>query len=1148
MEDVDLVIRRASRHFSDLLDDDSNPLVVALALQDTSSVGLQHYAGEFAQLHSDLKSCLKAQVDSNYQGFNSAVGAYRTVVHGFNDSHAHVRQARDQLVNLRGCLDSRRPMLRDLQESSLRHKQMLELLDVVEGLDAVPDKFEECVAQKRFFQALHVLSSARSTINAHNLLQVPEISNLYSYVVSQQASLVSTLVEELKAHIYLRSPFTCNRWEPFRVADIDSRTWTGEDLENALKSRLSFENEVGKRSQLENFLHQEDTNLFLSEDQPAEQDSFEYIKSLLVTLTHLNSLGTGIEQLVQTLRSDFHQLVEETVVDAVKQAHITVESLRRSVPSHLFDQKSESLRILEALAVTLFTKFAASLEAHRVVADVTQKLGDVDFPLTDVCSALKSELADFLLTYIDESGIPALRSRNRSFSSLDSGTTRSRWLGPLFEFGDEPPTSAEDLDKLLKSLGKSVPGLTPDIESLGSPFADTIREAHLSVVVPAHILNVRALLEPTAGFLQRTRYILKGFDSCVSHMDKFLDDWLHRVFLPRLELALQRAFDDIVADPNGLRVHSNWTERSQLPITVASVKFVDLVHLLCQLLNTGIHFRAEYANLLLDLLETIQQYFEDKLVEQDVSGGKNQVSQAILRDSEPLLRALYKNDTSKFGSELKIYLARRHSSKSSLKLTDLLDTEVLRTMAILATSLEWIATRLREMRVVRATGDVSEDSQALKTRVRKRWSLLDTHSHQSAGAILDGEELTRFDTINSGLGGLAWRIVSLLRIDTAFRVVYYLDQMVERGNFGSRRREEPNLVVDTLQRELASTNDICRVRLSEHDRKYVFYGVPQLMQELFILKSEAIPELTEAGQDRICSNIFSLQQLLTSFVADPKSVNFGRAANYYDLFRLSPSVILEKARNRQTDLTFDDLSLLLRLKHRHDSRGPALSEQLKQLKECFEDSSQKVQNRKLPAREPLSQSSQSAGEKPPPPDKIQKPSQSTLTEAYSDFNAKNPEGPRATYSTPAVSPADSTAVNRQKDMKLAKLATPKKSRQAETRSSSKDAEISALNSHKHRQTEHSNIDQKPSSVGRTVARPPEPRVSSDKFTHNPIPASTRPHVQQQSVMRDSTGRRPSSSSTSSASSSSRSQATPSERALEAARRVRERSSSQRLRQ
>lgn len=1213
VEDVDLVIRRASRHFSDLLDEESNPLVVALALQDTSSVGLQHYAGEFTQLHADLKSCLKAQVDSNYQGFNSAVGAYRSVVHGFNDTHAQVRHAHDQLISLRSRLETRKPMLRDLQESSLRHKQMLELLDVVEGLNAVPDKFEECISQKRFLQALHVLSSARSTINAHNLLQVPEIAKLYSYVVSQQASLVSTLVEELKAHIYLKSPFTSDRWEPFTVTESESGFWTGEELENALRSRLNFQDGVGKQSSLENFLHEQDTATTLPDDQPAEQNTFEYIKSLLVTLRDLNSLGTGLEQLVQTLKPDFQQLVEETVADAVKQAHITVESLRRSVPTHLFDQRHDSLRILEALAVTLFTKLAASLEAHRVVADVAIKIGNIDYPLNEVCTALRDELASFLLTYIDESGVPVLRARGRSFSSMDSGTTRSRWVGPLFEFGDEPPASTADLDVLLKSLKKSVPGLTPDLSTLGSPFADTVREAHLSVVVPAHILNVRALLEPTAGFLQRTRTILKGFDTCVSYMDRFLDDWLRRTFMPRLELALQHAFDDILADPAGLQVQSEWSKRSQLPITIASVKFVDLVYLLCQLLNTGAHFRAEYANLLLDLLETVQQYFEDKMVEQDVSGGKNQVSQSILRDSEPLLRALYANNTSDFHSEIKVYLARRNSAKAHLKISDLLDTEVFRTMALLATSSEWIAARLRKMRVVRAAENSSENAQALRTRVRKRWTLLEVSSQHGAGAVLDNDELTRFDTITTGLDDLAWRILSLLRVDTMLRVVYYLDQMFERGNFASRRREEPNLVVDALQRELAGTSDICRERMSEHDRDYVFYGIPQLMQELFILKSEVIPELTEAGHDRVCSSIFSLQQLLTSLVADPKSVNFSRAASYYDLFRLSPNLILEKARNRETDLTFEDLSLLLRLKHRHDSRAPALSEQLAQLKEYFgsgntEDSkatarastsylrpkksvdfSSKSEHPEQHATKPLSAISSEQLEKsstnsskanisveqsvPVERELLQKKRSGSAAATGGHPQAEARSTPQ---SIPRVSGTDNTKTTEiasdvaspgsrgigarsapksipnmksTESMKTRSNIRDVRSREVESRSTPRD--IPSVKSSESIRTRANLRDSRsrefqPSHPPSTER--PAPAMDSSKVSKSSSVPTTQTQPRQQSLGGANGVRSSSNSSSQGTPPTTVSQASPSQRALEAARRVRERSSSQRLRQ
>ena len=58
-------------------------------------------------------------------------------------SQNNVNAVRELLIKAQGELSTRRTVLKDLRESSERYDQMIQILDDIETLKAVPDKSEE---------------------------------------------------------------------------------------------------------------------------------------------------------------------------------------------------------------------------------------------------------------------------------------------------------------------------------------------------------------------------------------------------------------------------------------------------------------------------------------------------------------------------------------------------------------------------------------------------------------------------------------------------------------------------------------------------------------------------------------------------------------------------------------------------------------------------------------------------------------------------------------------------------------------------------------------------------------------------------------------------------------------------------------------
>lgn len=985
--DIDLVLSRVSRRFSDLMDD-ANPLVVALELQDNSSVGLGNNKDEFLELHKDVKNCLRQQVDRNYQAFNASIGVYHTISSGINDAHNGVIKIKEELVTLKRNLEKRRPELRDLQQMSLRYKEMILLLDVAEMLKNTPEKVEELLSQKRFLQAHKVLNDALQAINSRNLLKVPVIQPLHLTIVNQQSTLYGILTDELTAHLYLRSPYTHGRWTAFRPS-MDEPTEETNDLENSLKERLRLNSELeSAAANIERFVASLSEPLPVLSSESVEEDSLQYIRSLLLTLNRMDGLSMALEQIQLHLKEDLKELVHKTVHDIVKEAGLTAEAVL-PLKDTLFAQfaspeYAKQLKVLEALACTLFSKFSAVLEGHRGVAEVVQRLNRSVYDLNAVSAAIESEVRSLFQTYVEGDPLKQGTKRRRA-NSLQTQPDKSNQTKESIQYyrfsvsavEDEPKqeTLVKEFAELRKSLQRTVPGLVAQdtkgrdlLNPSTNIFAEERAEDRLGLVAPPHVLNIRALLEPAAAFIQRSKTVLQdaeGAVACVRRLDGFLDEYLTKSFLPALRTQLQHTFEDVAESTSALQPDSNYNKLSQLPIVEAAIRFFDMLTQLCRLLNMGAQYREEYATVFVDLLYTVPEFFQKHLrsFTSDARKIMTLVTSVPLATLMPQLRANIISQEAMAGNtsddatssvhdsasathvspELQVFLNLRHvpnrSNAQDIHLTDLLEMDAFRTLALLSTSAQWITEKLRSLRKPSELQNEAADVRAARTRVRKRWTLLDAAVFAEPGnheprALLGGQNLQKFDKIVSELDRTAQLALSVLRADMMCRTVHHFDEMSTKGAYNTDvQREDRDPTIDVLQCVLTNSLHIASEHLTAVDVKFVSTGLSRLMNELFMLESENLNGITSAGVRKMFGNLLSLQQMLKSLIADPREVDFTRAVEFYQILRQPPLRMLDGFRDGTTPLTFQDMRLLLRVRQREDSARAVVQENFIELDE-----------------------------------------------------------------------------------------------------------------------------------------------------------------------------------------------------------------------
>lgn len=973
MAEINDIISRINVHFHDLLDSNANPLEVALSLMDTSSIGKANYAEEFAELQQDVQDCLKSQVRNNYQGFSSSVGVYHTLVNGVNDNHQTVVDVQSELEAIRNMLQERKPIIREWQATSLRYKHTLELLDIAEELKKVPNSFEGLVSQKRFLEAHQALNSALETMVSHNMLKYPPIQQIHNFVVTQQVGLQKMLEHELLSHLYLRSPYTLNRWTDFSVDDENG------SVENSLQHRILTERAIqDAQHNLTNFLTQiHEDSLEINYAKGAESDSFNYMRLLVETLVKLDRLEQVIDNILSKVVIDVRRMVEKAISDFIKKERVVVDNLA-AFPTTLGDQLvsealDQRLRMLETLTNVLCSKLIAVLEGHRVLAELVKD--HMQYNLLQVYNAIESEVKSLLTSYIGTNApFPFRRGSMESRRTAPSKHySKTEYVGPMFEFTQE--TMDNDLytefDKLKLSLKQWVPGLGMafNLENGGfTPYADTHKESNLSVVAPVNILNIRALATPVAEFFFRASQILNGYDMCTDRARRFITDFFHNMYLPSLRNKTERSIEEILEAQNSAEIYPKYLEVSQLPVMNGAYESIDLISKLSIVLNTNTYSRPNYADILVSLIDLVREFFVEKV--DDGLQGRETVRKVVqtMATSEPLagLNRKMRDSIDNMAvlnqlvdQELAVFASKRISPGNisrRLKQSDMLDLETFKLFALLSTTIRWVLIRLEHLRKENSSTDSPESTGLSDTYgavIRRWWSLVDVGTERDGDAqaslIMGPEILAKFNAVVDKLEKLNDNILSYLRCDVMCRIVFHFDEMVSKGKYdGHADSAEQDPDIDLLQSNIASCYQMAADSLLARDQKFIFIGCAKLMNELFVLESSSIKGgINENGVRKMFNNILALQQVLKSVVSDPQEVNFSRAIEFYESFKTTPARVLDAARKGKTLLTESDIARYLEIKKRDDiSKKENRDEHLvtqqylglsNQLKELFKD-------------------------------------------------------------------------------------------------------------------------------------------------------------------------------------------------------------------
>ncbi|KAK5098843.1 exocyst subunit [Lithohypha guttulata] len=593
---MDEILRHIQTHWNMMEGDECVPVKVALQLADPSSLGLGNQEQDFADTHVDLQKSLKGVVNEHYADFNSAVGTYHKIQASIKESQNRVRYLKTGLATVKGGMLTTRPELRDLAEQSGQLDDLLSTINQMEQLRELPARLEEKINEKRWIGAVDILGDALISSRKSGLDDIGAMSDLKGYFASQESSLVDMLIEELHDHLYLKSPYCSERWKGRKVGNVE------------VNPRDSFGGNAWDRP-VYHFLSALDTKTPMTEDasKNPESDTFYYIQMIVEALNRRGYLEELVTRIEQRLPVELYKVVERTniEIDAKYPAHLrTTDGRSRTSPVILQPSQTDS-KVLADFLWTLYAKFEAIAEGHRVLHEVVlgivsreqlakpEQYGASFKELWKLYQAeIRSLLHDYLATdgEFGASGTKHTMAAGDVFSKQPRDRNKRMFkLSEMDQRASDIKTEEDELDEILKS---SVPGLVTKSKNsnVNGLLADrgnndSTATGHKLLIEPS-VFNMTILLSPSLTFLQHLKDIVPQTSNIpMSTLTSFLDDFLINVFHPQLEEAVTDLCTANMLDFEAFMEDLSWSKHSPHPIFKGTVGFMTLVHAFSAMLS-----------------------------------------------------------------------------------------------------------------------------------------------------------------------------------------------------------------------------------------------------------------------------------------------------------------------------------------------------------------------------------------------------------------------------------------------------------------------------------------------------------------------------------------------------------------------------------
>ncbi|KAF2896324.1 hypothetical protein ILUMI_09831 [Ignelater luminosus] len=856
---------------------------------------------EKAKLETEYKQSdrkLDELVSNHEQDLTQVMQLFGVLSQQVSESREKIHKVKENLKACKTLLRCRRDELKKLWMEGLEYKYMLQLLEEVEKMNEVPNRLSTHLARKQYLHATRLLVEAVS-LGKGSLEGVEGLKELSQELESKKEHLHIQLVSELKQHLYVK---TAQHALALRRQGSGRDGLFNSPLQRSVELRLSSRQRSTVRrnildstpqkpgSKIEDFDIEEDL-----ETADPEADSSHFMAILVKCLALLEKLPFAVDKLRVEMQSELLNIIQRTThyisdISAIQVTNDTKQA-KQTALLELMQTLFEQFRQVAQAHLILLNHLTRACEAHKV----NIKLYDMKIFWAQVQAVLQLLLNDYL-------DIQNISSEPQLLDNFGNPNDISCYFSRRKQ---------QVKKKSLFKFDGSSSALTMNNNSKDIPTPRSNREKIL--VCSPDPNNITLIFIPLMCFIEEIEQSLDLRQGVSCSLNLFLSNYVTDGFLMRKRAETLAQIDIAV------RAADAWKATILLdvttdykPLLVSTVTAENCIREWRSLLQVLPLFGEQVVKSVCAALKEykdtcyaayqgiVQPHSEDRricsaawLKDEDISRflkslpnwlnlkaqqeyqARNERRKTTVRRDHPSEEESPEDVRQRNRREAEILAS--NLGEGGVSAGEILsDMALLKELAQLQESMEWFSVRMLQF----ASEFRQEPSLSPAAAAT-------TSSVVEAPLPISPSTLHQLTSIAQDFDELANTCLLLLHLEVRVQCFHYLLAQSEYN----KETHEPDPKVLELSRVLANVDEAMTSSLHPRKCKYIFEGLGHLIAKILISSSQYMKLIDEAGIQRMCRNVFALQQTLTN-ITMTREVALDHARHYFELFFLTPEEIL----------------------------------------------------------------------------------------------------------------------------------------------------------------------------------------------------------------------------------------------------------------
>ena len=873
---------------------------------------------EQVKLERQLKETdleLQEQVTENFDKLRSVLETFNSVDEKVRVSQVKVATLRNNLRDCKILLRCKRDDLQRLWKEQMEQRKIIELLEEVERMKAVPDKLDALCKSKHFKTAAETLVQSIDILES-KLDGVEALKDLRNDIAARKETLKSQLIDELHGCIYFKAPQTFKEdditpkldkfggtlpisMSPFRPQSIKKHERSRSQTAVALEHQISLAAFTPKPAEEESVDVTEDvSNLNPEEDLP------HYMAVLVEALYTLDAIPNALEALKCRMLGEMKLIIQRSSTEVRERAEMSGElSLDQNQPN-----------LLKMLLDTAFKKYKSVARAHQIVLRrlyILQRKKNLDnlylYNIVIVWNDIQRVIMRMLQDYLDTSTgrdtfSPAadLESHdiNSFFSTKKKNTLQHRQS--LFRLYHSSH-SISIMSYMRESKGVMPSLLEGMVDDSTMGHQPTFLQEHLCSPQFRNITVVYQPLEKICKHIELEGMRIETKQEKSNELGEFLSSFVEDEFLTKIQDEIMKKVDSLtsesqrgVKDEQSGGMHKE--RRSNKPLlkscvgieqALSELRFLitDLPKYSQNLLRIGHAALETYA-------KAAQLFFHD-LTHVTGDGANGDTPPVSFSHTWAVNNEEMRNHILRLPMWYSLHTGNSHPSgdKTTLEQESWILLDQIGTLEIKKTSI------ITSVANVRNLGLLHESMEWFSLKIKNL--LTDITQIQP----YTSPEIAKLHEVNTSISKLADHILLTLHLEVRMHCMHYLPPAVMRA--GTTNEEEAaieDVGIKEFNRDLCSLEEQLALQLSDMKLRFLFEGIGHLMATVLINTGKKLQRVGSSCITRMSVIVFLLQQNLTNITMS-REAELDHARQFYELMRSTPQALLTFATEKEYNFT-----------------------------------------------------------------------------------------------------------------------------------------------------------------------------------------------------------------------------------------------------